>query len=267
MLNFAINDGMGTSDNLPPFLINNPSKEEMSVMTNLNISKRASKKQDFTGRRFGRLIVVEDIDSITPLDKKYVRCLCDCGNYKTVSLHSIKYGHTKSCGCLFTEMLVERNTSHNRGRHPIICVLYGMRSRCQDAKNGQYEDYGGRGVTICKEWENPENFFQWAMASGWCEGLNIDRKDPDGDYEPSNCRFVDNGLNSRNTRVLRKDNTSGYRGVFFKKKNNKWVAQISANSKRIYIGLFDTAIKAAKAYDAKARELDIGHPLNFDGGL
>ena len=258
MLNFAINNEAIQGGVPIPLLTNNPNIGGIRIMANLSIPKNQSRKQDYIGRKFGRLTIIKNTNIVG-----HVECLCDCGNRKTILLASIKSGHTKSCGCLHKEQLRARNTTHGKRHHPVTKILYGMRSRCLNAKDKQYKDYGGRGIKICKEWEDVATFFNWAIDAGWKPGLNIDRKDPNGDYEPCNCRFVDDGLNSRNTRLLRVDNASGYRGVSFKKKNNKWVAQISINSKRFHIGLFETAIEAAKAYDLKAKNLNAGYPLNF----
>jgi len=93
--------------------------------------------------------------------------------------------------------------------------------------------------------------------------LLIDRIDNDGNYEPSNCRFVNAGLNIRNSRLLRCDNTSGYRGVFFDKRNKKYRSQININGKHKHLGIFDKSMNAAIAYDSMVIVLDDGRPTNF----
>lgn len=76
-----------------------------------------------------------------------------------------------------------------------------MRSRCNNPARDKYKDYGGRGIKVCDEWNNSaEAFCKWALNNGYKEGLQIDRIDNNGNYEPSNCRFVTPKQNSRNRR-------------------------------------------------------------------
>ena len=72
--------------------------------------------------------------------------------------------------------------------------------RCNNPNTGCYPVYGGRGIKICEEWMSFENFYEWAHANGYVEGLQIDRIDSNGNYEPSNCRFVTSMVNNRNRR-------------------------------------------------------------------
>ncbi len=95
----------------------------------------------------------------------------------------------------------------------------GMTQRCWDKNAINYKNYGGRGIAVCKSWRNFDNFAKWALSNGYSDGLQIDRIDNDGNYEPSNCRFVTRSENMRNTRMnitnmeevreIRKDHKSG----------------------------------------------------------
>ena len=86
-----------------------------------------------------------------------------------------------------------------------------MKQRCTNPKNKNYKDYGGRGISICSEWMNDfESFYTWSINNGFKPRLEIDRKDNDGDYEPSNCRYVTKQVNCNNRRKLNYPPTPTY---------------------------------------------------------
>lgn len=77
-------------------------------------------------------------------------------------------------------------------------VWHDMKTRCYWEKGPKYARYGGRGIKVCDTWRDSRAFFEWALANGYQEGLQIDRVNNDGDYTPTNCRFVTNWENARN---------------------------------------------------------------------
>lgn len=89
---------------------------------------------------------------------------------------------------------------HGCANTKIYNTWRGMIGRCRSPSNRWYCNYGGRGITVCQEWQDASTFIQWALMNGWKEGLQIDRINNDGNYEPSNCRFVTRKSNGRNTR-------------------------------------------------------------------
>ncbi len=99
----------------------------------------------------------------------------------------------KSCGCL-------RMINHKESSSLLYKSWCDMRYRCNRKENKSYKYYGGRGITVCDEWLMFSNFKKWALENEYRERLEIDRIDNDGNYEPSNCRFVTHAQNSRNTR-------------------------------------------------------------------
>ena len=106
-----------------------------------------SKLVDLTGRRFGRLIVVARAENIGK--NSAWQCRCDCGNNTVVSAPNLKSGATSSCGCGLSEATIARSTKHGKSRSKLYYVWCGMKARCYNPHNKQYDDYGGRGITIC----------------------------------------------------------------------------------------------------------------------
>jgi hypothetical protein len=79
---------------------------------------------------------------------------------------------------------------------------HDMKQRCFNPKNRAYKNYGGRGVTVCEEWNKSfKSFMEWSIANGYDDELQIDRIDNNGNYEPSNCRYVSAYMNTHNRRV------------------------------------------------------------------
>ena len=119
---------------------------------------------------------------------------------------------------------------------------------CNNKNNIVYSNYGGRGITVCKKWRNtPKEFVKWAKPK-WREGLQIDRKDNDGNYEPGNCRFVTAYVNANNRRVIRSNNISGYCGVCFNKHDEKYHSYITDKFKGSnFLGSFEIKEEAVQA--------------------
>jgi hypothetical protein len=138
-----------------------------------------------------------------------------------------------------------------------------MKQRCYNPSSTQYKNWGDRGIQVCDEWKNSaKTFIEWALLL-WEKGLQIDRRDNDGNYCPENCRFVTAQVNNCNTRLIYKHNTSGYRGISWNKEKKKWAADISINNKKKYLGYFDSPVLAALRYDAETYRLNDGRPKNF----
>jgi hypothetical protein len=158
-------------------------------------------KVDIQGIRFGKLVVSSDTGERKGGHIVWL-CKCDCGGESRALSGGLRRGYTKSCGCLRREVAANKATTHGMSEHPLYKVLHNMKQRCQNTKLLQFKDYGGRGISVCEEWQDPSAFFNWALANGWKRGLQIDRKDNDGNYEPVNCRFVTPKENSNNRRTI-----------------------------------------------------------------
>jgi len=167
-------------------------------------SKRFLEKESYeVGKVYGRLTIT-GISYMTPMYGRLARVVevtCECGNVNVVVFNSLAQGATRSCGCLARELSSERFTTHGLTDHPLFDIRQSMLGRCFLPNHKNYKDYGGRGITVCEEWQEDFCiFYDWAIANGWKKGYDLDRKDNDGNYEPSNCRFVNRKVSNRNTR-------------------------------------------------------------------
>jgi len=164
------------------------------------------------GEKFHRLLVVEFAGWKQYSKQRQVvwRCLCDCGNYKDVTLANL-FSNTKSCGCWNREsssihaktVLKEANSKHGLSYHPLYDAWDAMMSRCYKPEDKDWENYGGRGIKVCERWQSVEGYVEDLKERP--EGMTLDRIDVDGDYSPENCKwssFREQGLNTRVNRVF-----------------------------------------------------------------
>lgn len=153
------------------------------------------------GERYGQLVIESEVENKG--DKRHFLCLCDCGNKKTVRLEHIRSGHTTSCGCLQRARTIESSTKHGDRSTPLYSVWCDVKKRCLNPRATNYSYYGGRGIKLCPEWHEYENFKR-DMGAKYKQGLELDRRDNDGPYSTSNCRWVTRTENNRNTRANRR---------------------------------------------------------------
>lgn len=188
------------------------------------------KKLDLVGKKFDRLEVLE-FDHMTEKHQSCWKCKCNCGNIILVLGSYLTSGHTKSCGCLQVDSKIKHGESHSK----LYKVWLGIRSRVGDIgiiehiNNKFIKSYINKGITICDEWREFNNFNEWALNNGYKDGLQIDRINNNAGYFPSNCRWVTPSINMRNRECTVKldDGTSfsdllDIFGVKARKERNKY---------------------------------------------
>ena len=156
-----------------------------------------------TGRRFGKWAVLGSAAPKlyrAPSGKtqriRYWVCQCDCGAVKDVCEYDLKRGRSTSCGCA-------NNITHGMTKSPEYYAWNGMRHRCNDPKTSGYKNYGGRGIAVCKRWEDSFAAFYADVGPRPSPLHSVERIDNDGSYEPGNVRWATRAEQNRNTRTAR----------------------------------------------------------------
>lgn len=143
------------------------------------------KLQDLIGQRFGRLVVFGKSTRLSNAGALW-ECICDCGSTSTVNSLKLRSGKTSSCGCYRKEIL-DQTTHGLSNKTNTYRSWKEMRNRCNNPKAQNYKWYGGRGIIICERWDSYQAFL--SDMGDRPEGKTLDRKDSDGNYEPSNCKW------------------------------------------------------------------------------
>lgn len=164
---------------------------------------------DLTGRHFGRLKVTEfaGVRDRGPRKKQTQWiCKCACGQTTTVTTARLNYGWTTSCGCWQREAPShsKKNLKHGRYNTPEYYAWASMKQRCLNPNYHHYENWGGRGITVCPRWIDSFEAFFTDMGSRPSPRHSLDRKNNNGNYNKRNCRWVIAKEQATNRRVRRR---------------------------------------------------------------
>ena len=154
------------------------------------------------GEVYGYLTVIK-LEPKIKNKKRMYKCICKCGKETYAEAWALKTGNKKSCGCIQREIVSARvihGACKNKAQTGLYRTYRKMLARCYNKKQHCYNNYGGRGITVCEEWKKGFIYFkEWAYEKGnyneSISHLTIDRIDNDGNYEPSNCQFLTNSEN------------------------------------------------------------------------
>jgi len=207
--------------------------------------------KDLTGQTFNRLTVIRRVENGK---NRYARweCKCFCGNIVVVKSIHLWSNHTKSCGCLKQEAIGIRSTTHGMYKTPEYKSWVHMIDRCNNQKNDSFKYYGGRGITVCKEWENSFAIFFSHIGKRPSIKYSIERINNNKGYFPGNCKWA--------TAKKQSNNRSNNKHITL----HGWTLNISAWSRFTGIsistifGRFERGWPPAKAIFKK-----VTHTLNF----
>lgn len=153
---------------------------------------------------------------------------------------------------------------HGYSRTRINQIWIDMRFRCRNPKSVNYKYYGGKGIRVCPEWDDPKSgfavFLKWAIENGYSDNLEIDRIDADGNYEPSNCKWSNH--HQQNVHLSKPPGKSGFYGVSQCSNYQKWYGRAKQYGKTLYTGIANSPLEAAILREKYILEHGLDNRLN-----
>lgn len=207
---------------------------------------------DLIGQTFGRWNVVARAGRSRSGEPLWT-CKCSCGTTRDVIGNRLKRGATKSCGCASLEAAVIATKKHGMWNTPEYRAWQQLKKRCLNPRDKDFPDYGGRGIKVDQRWvESFESFYN-DMGPRPSKMHSIDRKDVDGNYEPTNCRWATR-KEQQNNRRTPKNNKSGIAGVLRVKKGNVFTWRVTMAGYATTRADFFEACCLRKSLEAKFKE-------------
>lgn len=165
-------------------------------------------KLDLTGQQFGRLTVIRKDGKLG--QQTAWLCRCECGNAVRLRTNALRSGNTRSCGCYAKEyQSMPKKYRNGIFIDKLYKAWHAMIDRCTNSNNKSFSRYGGRGISVCNEWNDYNAFAEWAIQNGYSEKLSLDRINNDGNYEPNNCRWTTMKVQRNNTSSNRYETING----------------------------------------------------------
>jgi hypothetical protein len=167
--------------------------------------KNGHRLRNLTGKRFGKLIVLERVEKPKNVQHKgaFWLCKCDCGKTKSIAATNLTSNHIRSCGCLKKTLTPPSSKTHNMTNTKTYRLWNNMKQRCYNPKRPEYKNYGGRGIQVCEKWRLSFIEFHNYVSALPCynkPGYTLDRIDNSSDYKPYNVRWATRKEQSQNQR-------------------------------------------------------------------